>query len=85
MTNESEFASYVKDEEGKNEMPLMANGDDVKTTLQRIVIGLDNLKVNKNGMDGEIEILGVVSTNLRVLQHSVENNTALSITISIGI
>jgi hypothetical protein len=85
VTNESEFASYVKDEEGKNEMPLMADEDDVKTTLQRLVIGLDNLKVNKIGMDGEVEILGVVSTNLRVLQHSVENNTALSITISIGI
>ena len=85
MTNESEFASYVKDEEGKNEMPLMADEDDVKTTLQRLVIGLDNLKVNKIGMDGEVEILGVVSTNLTVLQHSVENNTALSMTISIGI
>ena len=73
------------DEEGKNEIPLAVLDDAVNMILQPPVTGLDSLKVNRNGAVGEVDMLGVVSTKLRVLQHAVENGTLFAATISIGI
>ena len=77
--------SNVNDEEGKNEIPLAVLDDAVNMILQPPVTGLASLKVNRNGAVGEVDMLGVVSTKLRVLQHAVENGTLFAATISIGI